>query len=173
MKQIITKKWLEKHDPCQEGVDKFVKLKQKDTITLIKLAIKSKNTEYLEWANWTIARAMTKKERIMYAIYAAKLVLKNFETKYPKDKRPRQAIQAATKYLNNPTLANKNTARSAAWSAESASDSAARSAESAAESAAWSAAESAESAAESAAWSARSAMQIKILKYGLKIGAKK
>jgi hypothetical protein len=109
-----------------------------------------------------------KKDSVALAIYSAEQYLKNFESKYPNDKRPRKAIQATKKWLKNPTKENESAAesaaRSAAWSARSAARSArsaARSAESAAWSAAWSAAASAawsaRSAAASAAWSARSA----------------
>ena len=75
-----------------------------------------------------------------FAIDCAERTLKNFEDKYPEDKRPREAIEAAKKYLEDPTEENQ----SAAWSAGSAAWSAAWSAESAARSAAWSAAGSAE-----------------------------
>jgi len=110
-----------------------------------------------------------KKDSVALSIYAAELVIKNFEKKYPSDKRPREAIQAAKKWLKNPTKKNQDAARSAesaawsaasaAWSAESAAWSA-RSAAWSAESATWSARSAASatwSAAWSAAWSARSA----------------
>ena len=105
----------------------------------------------VEWVKWT------KKDSVALAIHSAEKVLKNYEKKYPKDLRPREAIEAAKKVLKNNTAANRSAAWSAAWSAESAwsaAESAARSAwsaQSAARSAAWS---SAESAALSAAWSA-------------------
>jgi len=126
-----------------------------------------------------------KKDSVALSIYSAELCLKNFEKFYPDDKRPREAIEAAKKWVLEPTRENESAARSAksaarsaesaarsaesaawsaaesaAWSAAWSAKSAARSAESAArsaESAAWSAAESAESAARSAAWSAESA----------------
>ena len=76
-----------------------------------------------------------------FAIACARRALKNWDKKYPNDKRPLEAIEAAENYLNDPTEDNLKK-RSAA---ESAARSAARSAaESAAESAARSAAESAE-----------------------------
>jgi hypothetical protein len=115
----------------------------------------------------------TKKMAVELAIFSAKLCLKNFEKKYPRDNRPREAIQAAENYLKNPSNKTRS-AESAARSAWSAAGSAARSAWSAARSAArsagsaarsawsaWSAARSAArsawSAARSAAWSAESA----------------
>jgi hypothetical protein len=79
-----------------------------------------------------------KKDSIALSIFAAELVLKNFESVFPADDRPRKAIEAAKKYSEEPTEENQNAARSA----RSAAESAARSAESAARSA-----ESAESAA--------------------------
>ena len=111
---------------------------------LIKVEVKG---EYLEqsdkqcWKEMRIIKAWKweKKDSVALAIYAASLVLENFEKKHFEDKRPGEAIQAAKRWLKNPTKKNQ----SAAWSAESAA--------SAAESAAWSA-ESAESAAWSAAY---------------------
>ena len=102
----------------------------------------------LEWHKWT------KKDSVSLAIFAAELVLKNFEKEYPEDMRPREAIEAAKKVLKSDTAKN----RSAAWSA---TGSAAWSAKSAAKSAAWSAKSAAESArlAGSAAWSAKSAAE--------------
>jgi len=95
----------------------------------------------------------TKEDSVALAIYSAELVIKNFEKEFPDDKRPREAIKAAKKWLKNPTEENRSAAESAAWSARSAAWSAARSA---ARSAAWSAG-SAAGAARSAAWAARSA----------------
>ena len=49
----------------------------------------------------------TKKDSVKLAIYAAELVLDIFEKKYPKDERPRTAIDAAKKWLKEPTEENK------------------------------------------------------------------
>jgi len=85
-----------------------------------------------------------KKDSVALAIYSAELVIDNFEKEYPDDKRPRKAIEAARRWLKEPTQENESASRfaeSAAWSAAwSAAGSAAGSA---AESAARSAAESA------------------------------
>ena len=98
------------------------------------------------WSEMRIVKAYhwTKKDSVSLAIFSAELVLENFEKKYPDDKRPRNAIEAAKKVFIDDTEENRSAwsaARSAAESAWSAARSAARSA---AESA-WSAAESAES----------------------------
>ena len=112
-------------------------------------SIKSEDKEV--WSNMRIVRAWKwqKKDSVSLAIYSAQLVLKNFEKKFPKDNRPRKAIEAAIKYLNYPSIKNQ----SAAWSAARSAESAARSARSA-----W-------SAARSAAWSAESAAVKKISKW--------
>ena len=172
--KIITIKWLKKEDACKEGIKWFKKQKEREVIKVVKALM---NDKHLDWANWLLPRTMTYKQYVSYAIFAAEQCLSRWEKKYPKDRRPRKAIEAAKKCLKNPSKKNKD----AAWSAESAARSA-RSAESAARSAAESAAWSAESAArsarsaESAARSARSAESaawsaelVKILKYGIKI----
>ena len=179
--KIITIKWLKKEDACKEGIKWFKKQKEREVIKVVKALM---NDKHLDWANWLLPRTMTYKQYVSYAIFAAEQCLSRWEKKYPKDRRPRKAIEAAKKCLKNPSKKNKDAARSAesaAWSAESAAWSArsARSVESAARSAE-SAARSAESAAESAelaAWSAESATRsaawsaelVKILKYGIKI----
>ena len=154
--KIITIKWLKKEDACKEGIKWFKKQKEREVIKVVKALM---NDKHLDWANWLLPRTMTYKQYVSYAIFAAEQCLSRWEKKYPKDRRPRKAIEAAKKCLKNPSKKNKDaawSARSAAWSAaESAArstESAARSARSA-ESAAWSA-ESAAWPAESTAWSA-------------------
>jgi hypothetical protein len=122
----------------------------------------SKDKEVWETMRITKAYKWQKKDSVALSIYAAELCIDTFEKEYPEDKGPREAIEAAKKWLKNPTKKN----RSAAESAWSAARSAAASARSAAESA-WSAARSARSAAESAwsaaesAWSAAESALIK------------
>ena len=153
----IDNRWLKKWNACSEGVDWFNAQKEREPIAVLK-ALMAVNK--LDDANWVIVRLMSREQRIRYACYAAKQVLHSFEEKYPDDKRPREAINAALRCIKNNTPENKSAARSAArsaaWSAESAVESAAA--------AAW----SAESAA-SAAWSAVAAAQIKILRYGIRL----
>ena len=68
----------------------------------------------VKWKKWT------KKDSVSLAIYAAELVIDNFEKEYPDDTRPRDAIEAAKKVLKNDTQKNRAAARSAASAAESA-----------------------------------------------------
>ena len=88
------------------------------------------------WKKMRVVRAFKweKPDSVALAIYAAELVIGNYEKEYPDDKRPRLAIEAAKAWLNDPTEENRvtTTITTIAWSA-------ARSAESAAWSA-WSAA---------------------------------
>jgi len=56
----------------------------------------------------------TKRDRVALAIYAASLVLHPFEQRCPKDMRPRLAIQAAKRWLRNPTDGNRRAAIGAA-----------------------------------------------------------
>ena len=186
-------KWTDEHlktlNPCANGYEWYAKnCRDKgidNTAQIIDLLIKD---DRLEWANWTIARALSGENRIRYAIFAAEQVIDIFERKYPKDDRPRKAIEAAKAVLKNDNEKTKSAAAEsaesagfAAWSATSAARSAgfaaefaarsvARSAESA-RSAAWSTAESAGLAAWSATWSAESAaesaMKEKIIRYGV------
>lgn len=60
-----------------------------------------------------------KKDSVALSIFSAELVLKNFESKFPTDDRPRRAIEAAKQYLANPTKKNR-TASAAARAVESA-----------------------------------------------------
>jgi len=124
-----------------------------------------KDTDKEVWENQRVVKAWkwTKKDSVALSIYAAELCIDNFEKVYPNDKRPREAIEAAKKFLKYPTAANRSAAESAAWSAWSATMSAWSAAEFA-----WSVTMSAKSAAESArsaAMSARSAVISKISKW--------
>jgi hypothetical protein len=183
----VTTKWLESHRACTEAVERFKKQSLREPIPLLERMIRSKNKELLSWANWLIVRIMNKKQRVEYAVYAAELVLPNFETQFSDDPRPREAIEAAKKYLKNQTQENIDNARTAAQSVGYAAEST-LSAEHAAwsawyairsaGSAAWSAGLSAAWSAGYAAWSAEYAAEykktlIKILKHGIKVLRKK
>jgi hypothetical protein len=51
-------------------------------------------------------------------------VLRHYEDRYPEDKRPREAIQAALKWAKDPTEANRVAAIDAAYAAADASSAA-------------------------------------------------
>ena len=44
---------------------------------------------------------------VKYAVFAAEQVIDLFEQKYPDDKRPREAIEAAKKCIDDPSEKNK------------------------------------------------------------------
>ena len=191
----ISIKWLEKNGACSEGKEWFQNQQETDGVLVIKKLIGEKQ---YNWANWTIVRLMTHKQKVQYAVYAAEQVIEIFEKKYQNDKRPREAIEAAKAYLKDPSDKNKNAAANAAnaayaaayAAAYTAAYTAAYAADAAADAAAYAAAYSAYSAysadaayaayaaANAAAYAAnaaadRTAMQVKILEYGLSFMNKK
>lgn len=156
---------------CSKEIYQAFSYVQGEILAEVQCKGKHESSKYKEvWETMRIIKAYKwqKKDSVALSIYAAELCIDTFEKEYPEDKGPREAIEAAKKWLKNPTKKNRSAAASAArsaarsarsawsarstWSAWSAA-SAARSAWSAARSA-WSAASAAESAAESAAWSA-------------------
>jgi len=110
MRAAIDLKWLESKGACPEAVAWF---KTYDGPKEIEpLAEEMIRLGHLEWLNWGLVRLMTKKQAVEYAIYAAEQVLSIYEDKYPKDDRPRKAIEAAKGYL-----AGRGTAHTAARAA--------------------------------------------------------
>ena len=188
----VTVEWLRGWGACKPGVDRFI-LKHKQSAELETVINGHIEDNTLDWANWLIVRKMTHKQQIRYAIFAAEQVLYLYEEKYPDDKRPRQAIEAAKAVLKKNNVKTREAARAAwaaveeatAWAAEAAARAALTAAEAAVEAAAltaaraaWAADEAAEAAARAAAEAAadeaaeaaaRAAMIIKILEYGLKL----
>ena len=64
---------------------------------------KQKGKEVYESMQIVKAYKWTKKDSVSLSIYSAELVLNNFEKLYPDDDRPRKAIEAAKKVLENDT----------------------------------------------------------------------
>jgi len=111
--KTITLTWLKKHNACKEAVAAFKKSGKIDLFEILNTLIESNEREKLEWANWLIVRVMNKKQKVQYAIFAAELVIDIFEKEYPKDNRPRKAIEAAKKYLKRQSIKNRNAAHAA------------------------------------------------------------
>jgi len=103
-----------------------------------------------------------KRDSVAFAIYCAELSLPIFEKRYPKDKRPRQAITAARRWLKNPTKKNADAA-DAAYAAAYAAANAAAAADADAY-AAYAAADAAYAAAADAAYAAGAAYARKDVK---------
>ena len=150
----ITDKWIAENNPCVEAINWWNK-EERDPIKILKLLIKEKK---YDWANWFIVRIMEYKDCVSYALYAAECVLDIFEKKYSNDKRPREAIEVAKKCRDNPNEENK----AAAYAAYAAYAAVAH--------AAYAAADAAVAYAACAAYAAADiTMQLKILKYGMKL----
>ena len=172
-KMKLTMKKLETWRACTVGKEWFAGQAETDGKKIVETLITEK---HLDWANWLVARLLKRADKIRYAIYAAEQVIDIFERKYPEDKRPRQAIDAAKTYLNNPTRANKRAAYYAAYAAYAAAADADAAAYAAANAAADAAADAAAAAAANAAAAtayaaaaayAAYAMKEKIIRYGL------
>ena len=97
-----------KYDNCCSSIIKF--LLEDQNKTNIELNPHFKKDNYFSWFNDNITYSMTYKQRIQYAIFAAKLVLPLFEKEHPNDNRPRQAIEAAKKCIKDPSAKNRSLA---------------------------------------------------------------
>jgi len=86
--------------------------KETDGLKLVKVLIEDNQ---LSWANWLISHLMNYEQRVSYAVFAAEQVIDLYEEKYPNDKRPREAIEAAKKCIENPSKENKDAAYAAAY----------------------------------------------------------
>ena len=103
---------------CKEPYDAFSYV-QGELLALVECRgeyLKDTNKECFREQRVIKVYKWTKKDSVKLAVFSAELVLKNYEIEYPKDLRPRQAIEAAKKVLFEDTEEN----RSAAWSAWSA-----------------------------------------------------
>ena len=141
----ITQQQLKDWSACTDGY-KWACGILKDNPMEIKEFLKITADHRLDWANWVIVRVMTYDQYVSYAVYAAEQVIDIYEKKYPNDKRPRLAIEAAKKCIG---------LKGAALAAARAAGDAARAAAGAA---AWAAGDA-----------AKEQMQIKILEYGLSL----
>jgi hypothetical protein len=165
----ITVEYLKKINACPESVEAYKEHgKEYELIPLIRKMIREKYQ--LDWASWLIVRCMTYKQYVSYAVYAAEQVIDIYEKEHPDDDRPRKAIEAAKKCIDDPSYKNRDAARAAAEAAQDAAWAAAWAAEAAARAAAEAAQDAAWVAARNAAWAAaKEKMQIKILRYGIKL----
>lgn len=100
----ITDEWIKQKSPCKEALEWWSK-KNKEPVDILEELIAAKK---YSWANWFIVRVMTYHDYVSYAVYAAEQVVGIYEKKYPEDKRPRLAIEAARKCIEAPSEENKN-----------------------------------------------------------------
>lgn len=173
----ITLEFLKEHDACSAGM-KYVTEKGYIGLDRIEFINRLISDDKLEWANWLIVLTMTYKQYVSYAVFAAEQVINIFEKKYPEDKRPRNAIEAAKRCIGDNSEENRYTAaytasaaHAAARAADDTTDDDAHAAASAAYAAAYTAAYTDDDAAAyTASYAAYAAdMRIKILNYGLSL----
>ena len=75
---------------------------------LARVEVRGKHIEKSDkecWSEMKIVKAWkwTKRDSVALAVFSAELVLESFEKDFPSDKNPRKAIEAAKKYLDNPS----------------------------------------------------------------------
>ena len=101
----VNETFLKKHSACEEGFKWWlINCKNLETDKqLLKLV-----NYRADWANWLIVRLLNRKDKIRYAVFAAEQVIKIYEKKYPNDKRPRKAIEAAKKVIEKDSVKNRN-----------------------------------------------------------------
>lgn len=121
MVKIITIKWLKSKGACKESIEAWQNETDHNTFATLNRLL-DKNPE---WGNWLVCRLMNKNKSVQYAIFAAEQVIDIYEGRYPNDKRPRNAIEAAKAYLKNPSKKTKAAANTAANAAANTADAAA------------------------------------------------
>ena len=121
--KYITAQQLTNFNACRDGVEAFVKRFGHRAPAKAVFAALFRGKK-LDWANWLIARLLSRKDKIRYAIYAAGLVLEIFEKKYPDDDRPRKAIKAARVVLKKNNVKTRSAASAASAAAYAAADAA-------------------------------------------------
>jgi hypothetical protein len=105
---------------CSKGIYQAFSYVQGSILTKVEVRGKhldEKDKEVWEEMRVTKAWKWTKKDSVLFSIYAARLVLDIYEKQYPDDDRSRKAIEAAETYIKNPTEENKAAARAAARAA--------------------------------------------------------
>ncbi|MFA7486027.1 MAG: putative immunity protein [Phycisphaerae bacterium] len=130
---LLTKQILENHGACGECMYWYISNGEPTSVeeTIEKLLL-SDEREKFGWSNWLLSCVLPLDDKIRYAIFAAELVIDIFEKRFPEDKRPRNAIEAARKYLSHKDAAAADAAYAAARAAADAVDYAARAARTAA-----------------------------------------
>ena len=112
---------LKEKNACKSGIAWLESLGTVDGSEIIK-----KGIELERWSDlrWGLSRLMTKEQCVEWAIFCAEQVIDVFEKNFPSDKRPRQAIRDARKYLTCPSEENNKAAAAAADAADAAADAA-------------------------------------------------
>ena len=105
---------------CSKGIGQALSYVQGDVLAVVEVKGKSDKQDDKEcYSDMRIVKAYkwTKTDSVKLAIFAAEQVIDIFEKYNKEDKRPREAIEAAKKYLENPTKKNQDAAADAARAA--------------------------------------------------------
>jgi Immunity protein Imm5 len=108
----LTEEWLRGENPCSDGLAFAARHK----FNFRKIYAACPRSDWLLWL-LRRAQAIDKPQAVQVSIACAEHVLDMYEKKYPEDKRPRQAIEAAQAWLQNPTEENRKAAAAAAAAA--------------------------------------------------------
>ena len=175
---MFNDKWVEEKKPCEAGLAFLNTQTDKSAVSVINALVVAK---HYDWATWALTNSFTKRQNVVFAIYAAEQVIDIFEKEVPGEERPRASIETAKRWLKGEATEEEcrvaadaayassayYAAAYAASSASYASYAAASSASSAAASYAYGYASRAASSASASASAAASAMREKIVAYGL------
>ena len=165
----ISKEWLKSKHACTDGYEWSLKVLNNKPMPASKFIQHLIDDKKYQWASWVLVRVFDKTNNVRYAIFAAEQVIDIYEKKYPGKDKPRKAIEAAKKWLNEPTEENRADAAADAAAAAAAAAYAAYAAAAAYAAYAAAADAAADAAAAYAAYAARTKMRIKILEYGISL----
>ena len=118
----ITKEKLISLGACSDDLTWFDQQKSNDLFTLLDKAVEE---NHFDWANWMITNLLDLNSLVRYAIFSAEMVIRYYSEKYPDDRRPQKAIDAAKEYLKNPSAYTADAAYAAYVAADAAADAAA------------------------------------------------
>lgn len=115
---------IREHQPCDDGWEQLLKhlgkTKADDELLSLETILESNGLDDALWA----LRSVEGRQGAMrlYACYCARAALPIFEKEYPKDNRPRQAIETAERFAKGKATAEElsaawDAARDAAWDA--------------------------------------------------------
>ena len=105
----ITLDYLKEKGACKSGIDwckenGLIDLTDKEFLT------KLVGAEQFDYSYWLLKKLFNKRQSVQMAIFAAEQVIDIYEKKYPDNKKPREAIEAARKVLENDTKENRDAA---------------------------------------------------------------
>ena len=109
----LTKEWLKSNNACSDCVKWWEDQTEADAIRVV---LKLVDHNY-NWSSWLLVRLMSHKQKVQYAVFAAEQVIEIYEKKYPKDDRPRKAIEAAKAFIKDPSDNKKKATNVAAANA--------------------------------------------------------